>query len=125
MGIVKKDQDLWNIATWNVRGLAGKENELIGEFKRENLDILGITETKKKGSGEIEMEGSHLLMYKGVNEDSRAKLGVGCIISKKYKGYISKWIGETERILRVELKMEENVTIIVWTIWTKPGRNNM
>ena len=46
---------MWNIATWNVRGLAGKENELIGEweFERKNLDILGITETKKKGSGEI------------------------------------------------------------------------
>ena len=73
MGIVKKDQDLWNIATWNVRGLAGNENELIGEFERENLDILGITETKKKGSGKMKMEGSHLLIYKGVNGDSRAK----------------------------------------------------
>ena len=47
MGIVKKDQDDWNIATMNVRGLTGKENELIGEFERENLDILGITETKR------------------------------------------------------------------------------
>ena len=65
-GIVKNDQDFWNIATWNVRGLAGKENELIGEweFERKNLDILGITETKKKGSGEREMEGRHLLIYK-------------------------------------------------------------
>ena len=30
--IVIKDQDFRNIATWNVRGLAGKENELIEEF---------------------------------------------------------------------------------------------
>ena len=59
------------------------------------------------------MEGGHLLIYKGVSGNSRAKLGVGYIISKKYKGYISKWIGEAERILSVELKMEENVTIIV------------
>ena len=113
MGIVKKDQDLWNIATWNVRGLAKKENELIGEFERENFDILGITETKKKGSGEMEMERGNLLIYKGVSGDSRAKLGAGCIISQKYKGYVSKWIGETERILSAEIKMEENVTILV------------
>ena len=45
--------------------------------------------------------------------DSRAKVGAGCINSKKCKGYMSKWIGETERILSVELKIEENVTIIV------------
>ena len=35
----------------------------------------------------MEMEGGHLLIYKGVSEDSRAKEGVGCIINKKYKGY--------------------------------------
>ena len=85
LGIVKKDEDLWNIATWNVRGSAGKGNELIGEFERENLDILGITETKKKGSGEMEMERGHLLIYKGVSGDSRSKVGVGCIINKNIK----------------------------------------
>ena len=91
--------------------MAGKENEFIVEFEIENLDILGITETKKKGSGEIEMEGDHLLIYKGMSGDSRAKEGVGCIINKKYRGY--KRIDKTEKILSVELKMEENVTIIV------------
>ena len=46
--IVKKEQDFWNIGTWNIRSSAGKENELIGEFEKENLDILGTTETKRK-----------------------------------------------------------------------------
>ena len=41
--------------------------------------------------------------------DSRIKLGVGCIINKKYEGYISKWIGETERILSVEYLTPERV----------------
>ena len=59
------------------------------------------------------MEGGHLLIYKEVSGDSRAKEGVGCIINKNYKGYISKRIDGTEIILSVELKMEENVTIIV------------
>ena len=88
------------------------KDELTGEFERENLNILGITKTKKKGSGDMEMEGGHPLIYEGVGGDSRAKV-VGCIINKKYKGYMRKWIGETERIFRVELKMKENVTIIV------------
>ena len=51
--------------------------------------------------------GGHLLIYKGVNG------GNNKIVKKKNKRFISKWIGETERILSVELKMEENVTIIV------------
>ena len=62
----------WNIATWKVRGLTGKENELIGEFEKENLDILGIMDTKNKGPGEMEMKG-HPLIYKGVGGDSRVK----------------------------------------------------
>ena len=69
----------------------------------------------------MEMEAGRLLIYKEVSGTNRVKEGVGCIINKKYKGYISKWIGETERILNAELKMEENVTII----WIKRKRNNM
>ena len=111
MWIVKKHQDFWNITICNVQGLAAKENELVGEFERENLDILRIIEAKNKGSGEMEMGGGHLLIYKGVSGDSRAKEGVGCNINKKYKKYISKWIGETERIRRVEVKTIENVTM--------------
>lgn len=45
------DENMCNIATWNVRGLAGKEHEYIQKLTKENLDILGNTETKKKGNG--------------------------------------------------------------------------
>ena len=48
-----------------------------------------------------------------MSADNRSKEGVGGIINKKYKRCISKWIGGTERILKVELKTKENVTIIV------------
>ena len=65
--------------------MTGKENEFIGEFERENLDVLGNTEAKNKGSREMETE-AHILIYKGVSGDGRTKEGVGCIINKKYKG---------------------------------------
>jgi hypothetical protein len=45
----------WKLATWNIRGLSGKENELIEECQKIKVDILGITETKKKGQGSIEV----------------------------------------------------------------------
>jgi hypothetical protein len=30
---------------WNVRSIAGKEIELVGEIKKLNVKILGVTET--------------------------------------------------------------------------------
>ena len=113
MGMVKKNQDFWNIATQYVRDLTGKENELIEEFERENLDTLRIVETKEKGLGEMKREGDQLLIYQGMCGDKRAKEGEGCNIKKKYKRFINKQIGETERILSVEQKIKENVTTIV------------
>ena len=100
-GWLRKYQDFWN-----VRGLAGKENEL----ERLNLDVLGITKAEKTDFKEI---GDHLLIYEGTSGNNRAKERIRRIINKKYKRFISTWIGETESILRMELKMKENVTVIV------------
>lgn len=36
---------------WNVRGLRGKENEVVEVFERSNLHYLAITETKIDGKG--------------------------------------------------------------------------
>ena len=103
----------WKIGTWNVSGLAGKEDELMQEFQRENLDILGVTETKKKGRGEIEVPGGHLLIYSGVDINARAKEGVGCIINGKHRQLVTKWDSITERILKIEMKLQMPTTLIV------------
>lgn len=50
-GQSKWDNDIWNVETWNVRGLSWKEQELIKKCKEVKLDILCITETKKKEKG--------------------------------------------------------------------------
>lgn len=55
------------MATWNVRGLNGKEYELIEEMINARVDILGITEIKKKGKGVIKIQ-NHILLYSGVTE---------------------------------------------------------
>ena len=43
--------DLHRIGTWNVRSLNGREQELIGEMKRYDLGVLGVSETRWKGNG--------------------------------------------------------------------------
>ncbi|KAK9737767.1 hypothetical protein QE152_g10416 [Popillia japonica] len=134
---INKSQNLWKIGTWNVRSLTGKEEELVEELEKVNADIVGITETKKKGKGEIlllveELEkvnadivgitetkkkgkgeillsGGHLLIYCGVKIGSRAREGVGCFIKKENTKYIRKWTGVSERILKIEMEIEEKI----------------
>jgi len=46
------DKDLGNkVATWNVRGIARKMEELQTELLKRKTDIAIITETKKKNKG--------------------------------------------------------------------------
>jgi hypothetical protein len=54
-------RNYWKLATWNIRGLSGKENELKEECRKVKLDILGITETKKKGQGITEVANGYIL----------------------------------------------------------------
>ena len=45
---VQQNYKIWRIGMWNIRSINGKEEELISEFEKETLDILGIAEIKKK-----------------------------------------------------------------------------
>lgn len=42
---------MWRIVTWNARGLKGKVHELIGNLAKTNLEMLALTEMKKKDTG--------------------------------------------------------------------------
>lgn len=101
------------IGTWNVRSINGKEVELVEEFERAGLDVLGITETKKKGKGMEQLEG-HIHIYSGVEQRERARAGVGCIIRKDIKEAIIDWTGHTERILTTTLEIKgKRITFII------------
>ena len=64
-----------NFGTWNIKGLRTKQKEVIDEVKRFQMDIVALTETKKKGKGS-ELIDEYIHLYSGVNKGSRAKAGV-------------------------------------------------
>ena len=70
------------VATWNVRGLNNKMEELKRELKASNIELVGLTETKLKGSGEILLSDGDLLIYSGVDTEKRARAGVAAFIKK-------------------------------------------
>ncbi|KAJ3650001.1 hypothetical protein Zmor_021714 [Zophobas morio] len=53
--------ETWKMGSWNVQAINGKE--LLEEFERNKLRLLGITETKKEGKGNILIEQGHILIW--------------------------------------------------------------
>ena len=101
-----------NIGTWNVRSLNGKEVELVEESKKYSLDILGITETKKKEQGIDSYEG-YKLIYSGVSRCERARAGVAALIKDEiFENSDFDYISERLLEINVELK-EKRVKLIV------------
>lgn len=103
----------WRIGTWNVRGLNGKENELIQEMSEAGIDLLAITETKKKGQSVTELNEGYTMILSGVGQEVNAKRGVGCVMNQNISTYLTKWETISEEILKVEFKMENKETLEV------------
>jgi exonuclease III len=116
---IRKAHNL-KLATWNIRSINGKERELEDEFEKSGVHILGITETKKKGNGKINMENGHVLLYSGVDTSIRAAAGVGCIIHKELAKDIYSWVPLSQRILTIEMRSEIRK---IWTIIVTYGPN--
>lgn len=102
-----KEKTGWTLATWNIRGLNGKEMEIIEEYEKNNISILAITETKRKGQHETYLGNGHMMILSGVPNKERAAGGVGCIINRDLTGYVKAWECISERILKIEIEPDK------------------
>ena len=75
---------LMNYGTWNVQGIRGKMEEIMSELGKLKMDVIGLTETKRKGTGS-EIVGGYVHLYSGVPRDRRAETGVYILIKKGLK----------------------------------------
>ena len=80
------------IGIWNVRSMnQGKLEMVKEELARGNINILGITELKWMGMGELNLD-NHYIYYCG--QESLRRNGVALIVNKKvqmqYLGTVSK-----------------------------------
>jgi len=101
-----------NIGTWNVQGFGRKINEVFFEVKRLKMDVMVITETKKKGQGSENL-GEYDCFYSGVSKDKRAQQGVAVLIRKKYRKCITSWEPINERLIKINLTIRgRKITIL-------------
>ena len=100
------------IGTWNIKTLNGKEVEMIEEMEKYRLEILGISEVKKKGNGMIHLEKGYVLRYVGVNIGKRAKEGVGIVLSEEMEKRVESWEAVNSRLISIRIKLEEDITVV-------------
>lgn len=72
--------------------LRQRERDKFRILKNEVI-ILGITETKKKGIEEMNIGAKHILIYSGTKPESRGKGGLGCIMKQETMKYVNTWKG--------------------------------
>ena len=89
----------------NVRGIVGKEVELGKEMGKFNLSIVGISETKKRISGECALNNPFSMIYSGVTM-GHEQAGVALAYNKSMADRLIKWEPVNKRILCAVFRFE-------------------
>ena len=69
------------LGNWNILTLTRKESELVEEAKRYDLDIVGVSSTKRRGSGTVDLDGGWKLFYSGADPSMSAQADEGILIA--------------------------------------------
>lgn len=101
------------IATWNVRSMytCVKYKNIIKEMKRLDIDILGISESRLKGTG-IDVLDETLTYYSG-NNDTGHSNGVAIMIKNHLKTSVINFHPVSDRVMLLQLRAKPvNINIV-------------
>jgi len=87
-------------ATWNVRGLGEKEEELDKILNKNNIKISKITESKKKLQGAKETE-HYTVICSGVDRHVRDQSGVMIWLHKSISNNIDHYNFSNNRVIEI------------------------
>ena len=86
-------KDKRKFGTWNICGLTNKEPEIAEFMTQGKISMLGITDTRKKGTGTKEIDANYVLIWSGVCKEKRAVHGVGFIIQHDTQLFVYRQSG--------------------------------
>ena len=102
------------IGNWNVSSLTGKEQELVCEAQQYRLDVVGISSTKRRDSGTVELNGGWKIFYSGVDAAMSAQAGVGLITCEPNIGEcVVDWVPLGGRVCLLKLRLQERSLCIL------------
>lgn len=110
------------IGTWNTRSMANKTTEIPAEIKICNLDIVVISENKKKGQGSEVLSG-YLHFWSGVNKSQTAQAGASILVKLNLKQFITDYSYVSERCMTLTMKMYGHETQIIAVYAPTEGSN--
>ena len=112
--VLKTNVNVGRVGCLNVRGANDEAKRIqIGMMcKNRKLDLLGLTETKVKGVGEINF-GMYKGAYAGVSDRMRAKEGVAIVMSEKWWACVKQCERVSSRLMWVRLKLRKENWVFV------------
>ena len=93
------------LGNWNI--LTGKELEVVEEAKRYHLNIIGVSSSKRRGSGTVDLDGRWKLFYSGADPSMSAQAGVGILTSPRLSNCVPDWIPLGSRACMLKLKISD------------------
>ena len=90
---------------WNILTLKEKEPKLVEEAKQYHLYFIGVSSTKRSGSGTVDLDAGWKLFYFGADPSTSAQVGVGILTSPRLSDCASDWIPLESRICMLKLKV--------------------
>jgi hypothetical protein len=121
--VVKKVSQ-FKYATWNIRGLGEREEELDRILNENNIKISVITESKEKLQGTKETD-HYTVIYSGVDRHIRSQSGVMMWIHKSISNRIDHYKFWNNRIIETTLKTQRGSLTILGVYGTTEGRDEL
>ena len=101
-----------SIGIWNIQGLRNKQQEILSELIRLNIDIAILSETKKKGNGNEKCK-NYIHFYSGVEKSERARAGVSIMINRRLSRFVKSWDPIDERISKLTINWKGRIINII------------
>jgi hypothetical protein len=95
------------IGCWNVRTMfeTGRATIIAAEMRRYNIAILGITESRWTGTGQLRLQTGELVLYSGlVTDNAPHQEGVAFMLSKEAQKALVSWNPVSSRIISAIFK---------------------
>lgn len=103
----------FKLATLNICGLGQKIMEIVNFMKKHTIQIMGLSDCRKRGQNIQQIHEDYVLIWSGVNTGRRATHGVGFIVHPSIAHLIDKITYVSSRIISVRFKDRNKQTSIV------------